>query len=376
MNPKNKIDVLIIYLKLAVLTYCTFLYVDSSDFLSTIKSGVLLMLIYISLSILQCIFKESKLRIIFEISSLADVILCGIFLSEYFILLLPVNVIDMIDIYIEKSWSDVIILVFLFIIGMKAHYMFAICFFVSIVSVIYFKTIYYSFSRIIMLTEEKDDLKQKNYRLENSIQAENGFEEQIMYTSKLEERNKISQEMHDKLGHSVSASILQLEASKMLVGKDNERACSMIQNSIKNLSEGMNDIRNTLKNIKPASNELGINKVKLLLKKFESSSDIAVNLMYKGDLEKIDYRMWNIMCENINESLTNVLKYSKANKVSVDIEVLNKVVKCAVNDNGIGTVNIVKGLGICGMEERTQNVGGKVIIDGGNGFSVITLLPV
>lgn len=36
---------------------------------------------------------------------------------------------------------------------------------------------------------------------------------------------------------------------------------------------------------------------------------------------------------------------------------------------------VKKGLGIKGIEERSQNLGGKVIIDGSKGSSVITLLP-
>ena len=85
--------------------------------------------------------------------------------------------------------------------------------------------------------------------------------------------------------------------------------------------------------------------------------------------------MWNIIYENASEALTNILKYSKANKAALNIEVLNKVVKFEIKDNGIGALNIVKGLGLSGMEERTQNAGGKIIVDGGDGFSVITLLP-
>jgi signal transduction histidine kinase len=69
------------------------------------------------------------------------------------------------------------------------------------------------------------------------------------------------------------------------------------------------------------------------------------------------------------------MKYGNASAIAVYIEVLNKVDKAEIKDNGIGTSSIVKGLGIRGMEERSGNIGGKIIIDGSNGFSVITLLP-
>lgn len=45
-------------------------------------------------------------------------------------------------------------------------------------------------------------------------------------------------------------------------------------------------------------------------------------------------------------------------------------------DNGKGETVVKKGMGLAGMEERTGAAGGKLIIDGSDGFSVITLLPV
>jgi len=50
-------------------------------------------------------------------------------------------------------------------------------------------------------------------------------------------------------------------------------------------------------------------------------------------------------------------------------------VKAEVSDNGHGAFIVKKGLGICGMEERSGRIGGKVVVDGSKGFSVITLLP-
>ncbi|MCJ7691322.1 MAG: hypothetical protein MUO60_18690 [Clostridiaceae bacterium] len=65
---------------------------------------------------------------------------------------------------------------------------------------------------------------------------------------------------------------MQLEASKLLLGSEIPKSKLIIQSSINVLREGMNNTRNTLKNIKPPSEELGINKVKLLVKEFSLKS--------------------------------------------------------------------------------------------------------
>ena len=61
--------------------------------------------------------------------------------------------------------------------------------------------------------------------------------------------------------------------------------------------------------------------------------------------------------------------------VTVNIQVFNKITKAEIKDNGIGNFNIKKGMGIKGIEERCEKIGGKVIIDGSMGFSVILILP-
>jgi len=47
-----------------------------------------------------------------------------------------------------------------------------------------------------------------------------------------------------------------------------------------------------------------------------------------------------------------------------------------VKDNGIGFHKINKGMGLSGLEEKVVEKKGKFILDGGNGFSAIILLPV
>lgn len=376
MNLKNRAEVWILCLKSIVLAYCLLLYVDSAQNPQNTGLVVLFILAYITLNISAFLSAKKRLKMSLYILSAILIISCYAFLCAFFVLLLPINIIDMFGKKVRMFTADLIILSSALIINTKAFSILGIYLLTMLVSIAYYRVIYYSIERIEALTEENASLKEKNYGLKTGIEKKQKFEEQIMYTSKLEERNKITQEMHDKLGHTISASLLQLEASKMLIGKDNDKASRIVQTSIDYLRDGMDVIRNILKGIKPSANEIGINKIKLMLDKFESRNAMSVNLVYSGDVERIDYGLWNIIYENTNEALTNILKYSKANRVTVNIEVLNKIVKAEVRDNGVGARNIVKGLGLSGMEERTQNAGGEIIIDGENGFSVITLLPV
>lgn len=186
----------------------------------------------------------------------------------------------------------------------------------------------------------------------------------------------MAQEIHDRVGHAISGSLMQLEAARLLMEKDRVKAGEIIQNVINILREGMENIRATLRNIKPPAEQLGINRVKLVLDEFTVNNRIKTTLMYQGNMEQISPIQWKVIHDNINEALTNALKYSQASTIFINIEVLNTFIKSEIRDNGTGAFTVKKGLGINGMEERSGIIGGKVIIDGSKGFSVITLLPV
>jgi glucose-6-phosphate-specific signal transduction histidine kinase len=98
-------------------------------------------------------------------------------------------------------------------------------------------------------------------------------------------------------------------------------------------------------------------------------------LYFSGDLSAIGRLQWMAILDNVRECLTNTARHSGARQTQVSIEVMNRLVKVEARDDGRGGYSITRGLGLAGIEERTEALGGKVVIDGSRGFSVIMLLP-
>ncbi|MNI71454.1 Signal transduction histidine-protein kinase/phosphatase DegS [compost metagenome] len=73
--------------------------------------------------------------------------------------------------------------------------------------------------------------------------------------------------------------------------------------------------------------------------------------------------------------MTNAAKYAEATAIHIEVRVLNRFIKAVVADNGQGSVKVIKGLGLRGMEERTAAVNGTVTADGTAGFTVTMLIP-
>lgn len=230
-------------------------------------------------------------------------------------------------------------------------------------------------SRIDRVCKENLILREKIDKYTKEVEKEKNYSKQIVYTTKLEERNKLSKEMHDKIGHTIASSLMHLEATKMIIDKDKNQAKKMIDTTIQVLREGMKDIRITLKIIKPSEEQLGINRVKSIMDDAFGHNNYEYTFNHSGNMDKLNYSHWKCIINNLMEGITNIKKHSTGKNISLNVEVLNKIVKVSLKDNGKGVLNIKKSIGLKAMEERAIDLGGNINFNGEDGFTIIMILP-
>jgi signal transduction histidine kinase len=83
----------------------------------------------------------------------------------------------------------------------------------------------------------------------------------------------------------------------------------------------------------------------------------------------------------IQESFTNSIRHGRASRIQIQFWEFPHEFTMTVTDNGIGADNIVKGIGLAGMEERLEPVGGALVVsspqEGGFRLRItIPLVPV
>lgn len=358
--------------KMVILLYCILQFVIGD--MAGIPFVLLSLLVYICVNMLHVVFRKTVLKTGLLLISCAVLIISARFINPFFLALLPLNVLEISAAYtgnIKIRAALILIPGFLCDSRMRPEYFLA-----GLLSLIVFALSSKTHAEIKRLNEDNDRLREKNDTLYGKLELEEEYENQLKYLSQLEERNSLAQKIHDRVGHTIAGSLIQLEAASMILDSDHEKAGQIIGNVICHLKDGMEGIRSALRSIKPAPEQLGINRLKVMLDEFSMSSPIKTSLTYKGGIDVITNLQWKTIIDNTKEALTNTLKYASANMVQVSIEVMNKVIRAEVRDNGVGAYTFKKGLGIAGMEERTENAGGKLVIDGSRGFSIITLLPV
>jgi signal transduction histidine kinase len=118
-------------------------------------------------------------------------------------------------------------------------------------------------SRLDVLKKELSDTETKHALYERAH-----TNQELMI--KFQERDSIAQKLHDSLGHTITGSIMQLEAAELLFDDEPKRAKEIMLRVSGTLKDGLAAIRLNLKAIKPEPSLLGLQGIRGLLADFES----------------------------------------------------------------------------------------------------------
>lgn len=182
----------------------------------------------------------------------------------------------------------------------------------------------------------------------------------------LEERNRIAREIHDSLGHSLTALNLQLETGTKLLNSNPEKAKDFLVRAKELGSQALKDVRESVSTMRsdPLQEKSLETSINTLVENFHHSTNIQpnyqINLFYSipCDVSTAIYRI-------IQESLTNISKYAEATEVNLEITTLATNLHLIIEDNGKGfdlTKNTT-GFGLQSMRDRTLALNGDFNIE-------------
>lgn len=231
--------------------------------------------------------------------------------------------------------------------------------------------------------KDKLELKKLNkmqsaigFMLQEKMLNMNKYLEQKDVVAALKERNYMAQKIHDHLGHRITSSIMQLEVTKETLGKDNEVSRKYLLSAMDSLRRGMEEIRVFLRNAKPGDKVVSIEEIKKQFLEFQYSTNIKTHLDINGNIDRINMSVMRVIEENLREALTNAAKYSNASNIYLSINIYNKFLRVEIRDDGSGVENINKSLGLKGMEERIESIGGRIQFYNDAGFAINMIINI
>ncbi len=191
-------------------------------------------------------------------------------------------------------------------------------------------------------------------------------------TSKQSERIRIARNIHDLVGHHLTALSINLEiASHLSSGKPKDqidKAHSISKLLLSDVREAVSEIRN---------NE-NLNLTEALETLVAGLPNLNVELQIGSQLEIRDAKIADVILRCVQEALTNSLKHAQAKGIKIIIESQYNDILLDIKDDGVGLSNPdIKGNGLIGMRERVMSVGGNMYIDTAEhkGFHIRINLP-
>jgi PAS domain S-box-containing protein len=202
-----------------------------------------------------------------------------------------------------------------------------------------------------------------------------------------EERKRIARELHDDTIQSLVVLARQLDDIISISNDlpfDKKR---LLENLHKQTNDIMADVRRMSQDLRPPTlDRLGlISALESLVSNIRKRSGMNIEVTVQGVSRRFSPEIELVLFRVAQEALSNTLKHSQATEAQVTVEFADKTIRIIVKDNGCGfslpetTGDLVKQgrLGLAGMQERIQLVGGnfKIKSEPGAGTTVIIEAP-
>lgn len=198
----------------------------------------------------------------------------------------------------------------------------------------------------------------------------------IEHLSQAEERNRVAREIHDNIGHKLVSILIQLEAAIKILNIDSEKGKEILNSVRDNLRNCTEILGKVVKKIKPKENLYRIQAIDNMIEDFKKNTKININFKITGQYYDLYPSAQLTIYKNIQEAITNSVRHGRATYIDITLSYFFDRVELSIKDNGTGCKEIIKGMGISGMEERVKLLGGKLKITTDNNFKIETIIPV
>jgi len=301
------------------------------------------------------------------------------FIPSY-IILFPVLLYDIIH---SKYQAFTMLIILLFIVNSKHYtwpfFLFALLLMLTAI-LLKIKTV-----RLDTLQSDYNELRDSSSSYSQLLEDKNRSilknQDYEINLATLNERNRISKEIHDNIGHLLSRSIIQIGALH-IVAKD-ELLIKGLTSLKESLSDGMDQIRNSIHKMYDESIDL-YSQLDQIVKDFT-----ACQISFDYDIKTPPaLPVKHGLIAITKESLANVIRHSNASKVVIVLREHPAIYQLIIQDNGslmdsqkkqltsaIESKTFGTGMGLNNIVERVKGFDGNINFYFDNGFKIFITIP-
>ncbi len=221
-----------------------------------------------------------------------------------------------------------------------------------------------------------EDLDRKTRELTRAYEKLKHSSEELEEMTIIEERNRIAREIHDTVGHTLTTVLVEIEAGKRLIDKNNDLAKEKLELAQGQVRNGLDNIRGSVRMLQKGEDVLDvIPSIISLINETMKHTEVQIEYEIEEGIE-IPQTIGKSLYRILQEGITNGIKHGKATTFYLKIHTIQGEnghdIQLILKDNGIGTDSIIESFGLISIRERISKFGGNVVYysEKGKGFTM------
>lgn len=219
----------------------------------------------------------------------------------------------------------------------------------------------------------------QSHKLIKKIEDQNRVLEQhlkkIEELTLIEERNRLSHELHDTIGHTLTSLVIGMESLRTSA---TPHQIDRIETLINLSRNGLTDIRKHLLTLTTTEHHRYLGEsLQKLSQEFSASTGIEISFRLIGHELPIMKQVTFCMYRCLQESLTNAARHGQATLIRIQLHFERQNIRLQVEDNGNGIADLQFGFGLSGMRDRLNECSGSLNVHSGlyEGTVVVCTVP-
>ncbi|MCP8971267.1 sensor histidine kinase [Ectobacillus ponti] len=204
------------------------------------------------------------------------------------------------------------------------------------------------------------------------------YAKEVEELTAIRERNHIAREIHDTVGHNMTALLVQIQLAQELLKRSPEHAEQTLQTCYELARNSLQEVRLSVRTLKEEGHSSNLAAViRTLLSDFSKTAHMEAEFQLQGDPSLVPTSLHPTIARIVQESMTNTKKHGGASLCRITLSCQEERVGVMIEDNGQGSGEIQPGFGLLNMKERAEEHGGSIVFTSreGDGFRVQAEFP-
>ncbi|MGQ8968856.1 two-component system sensor histidine kinase LnrJ [Bacillus subtilis] len=215
------------------------------------------------------------------------------------------------------------------------------------------------------LLEAQDTAKQQFQELTESHLALSAAHQELhLYAKQVEEltaiyeRNRMAREIHDTVGHKMTALLVQLQLLREWQKRDSQKADETVGVCETLAREALDDVRLSVRTLQTENDPSLIESLKQLTEDFCKNAGVTTEFAVNGDPAIIPLSLHPTLIRTVQEALTNAKRHGGATACSIQLACTTDSISLVIKDDGKGNPEAALGFGLLNMKKRVAEHGG------------------